>query len=124
MNWRFLGYTWGVLLNIFYTAVVAFVLSRTGERDLTIIIATIGLVYTAVRGVTANQFLSVNPMLGFIMEAVNDIKELHGLPPSSTSEEYVSTAKLVKVMQTTNYISSSFLLIINVICLFALFNAL
>jgi hypothetical protein len=56
---KFFDYAARILLNVFYVLVIIFVLGRTQARDpnLTIVIATIGLLYTAVRGVALSQDL-------------------------------------------------------------------
>ena len=50
-------------LLLLYFAIIAFVLSRTSEMDpkLTIVIATLGLIYVTIRGVAMSQFLAFAP---------------------------------------------------------------
>ena len=52
------GYAWLVITNLLYLAIIAYVLDRTNQLDpkLTIVIATLGLVYVTIRGLAMSEF--------------------------------------------------------------------
>jgi hypothetical protein len=62
---NFLGYTWRLIINIFYVAVVILILAKIHEKDsnLTVIVGALGLVYTAIRAIGIGQFNTIIPLL-------------------------------------------------------------
>jgi hypothetical protein len=121
----FVGYAWLVITNLFYLAIVAFVLSRTSELDpkLTIVIATLGLIYVTVRGIGMGQFLAFAPSLIGIAKSLDELKGRSG-ERLMTGEDYVRAEMQLKRGQIKFYIQSLFLSLTSLICLFFIYTAL
>ena len=119
------GYAWLVVTNLLYLAIIAFVLSRTRELDpkLTIVIATLGLVYVTVRGLAMSQAITFAPALMGIAKSLDELKGRGG-KRLGTSEDYAVAEAQLKRGQIKVYIQSLFLSLTSLICLYALFTAL
>ena len=119
------GYAWQIVTNLLYLAIVALVLSRTSELDpkLTIVIATLGLIYVTVRGLAMSQSLAFTPVLLGIAKALDELKGRGG-KRLATSEEYVMAEAQLKRGRIKFYIQSLFLSLTSLICLFAIYTAL
>jgi hypothetical protein len=120
-----LAYTWRVLVNVFYLAVVFFVfeaLSQRGDRTALIVVAVLGVIYVAVRGSTTYQAL--------LLWQVAKQGEEHSIqirPPvgdkgdANLLENRLKTDKqTVATARTKAYIDFAFLSIISLFCLFVL----
>ena len=124
--WKAITYIWRVLVNVFYVAVVVYVLQRTNQKDpnLTVIIATLGLVYTVIRSIAIGQFNATLPMFVNLSKTMDEIKEAIGAKRSMVAEDYVATEQRMQTVQIKLMIEGLFLAIVNLICLFALFVSL
>jgi hypothetical protein len=120
------GYAWQVITNLFYLAVIAFVLNRTSQLDpkLTIIVATLGLIYVTIRGLAMSQTLAFTPALLGIARGIDELKALGGGKRDATSQDYVAAIAQLKRSRTKVYIQSLFLSLTSIICLFAIYTAL
>ena len=121
----FVGYAWLVITNLFYLAVIAFVLSRTEELDpkLTVVVATLGLVYVTIQGSAMTQSMALLPMLMGIAKGVDELKGRGG-KRIATDEEYAFAEAQLKRGQIKVYIRSVFLALTSLICLLAIYSAL
>ena len=122
----FVGYAWQIITNLLYLAIIAFVLDRTHALDpkLTIVIATIGLVYVAIRGLAMSQGLAVAPALLGIAKSLDELKGRGGGKQLATSEDYALAEAQLKRGQIKFYIQSLFLSVTSLICLFAIYTSL
>ena len=121
----FVGYAWLVVTNLLYLAIIAFVLNRTSELDpkLTIVIATLGLVYVTIRGLAMSQALASAPALLGIAKSLDELKGRGG-KRLATSEDYALAEAQLKRAQIKVYIQSLFLSLTSLICLFAIYTVL
>jgi branched-subunit amino acid ABC-type transport system permease component len=106
-------------------AIIAFVLDRTHQLDpkLTIVIATLGLVYITIRGLAMSQALAFAPELLGIAKSLGELKGRGG-KRLATSEDYAAAEVQLKRGQIKFYIQSLFLSLTSLICLFAIYTAL
>jgi hypothetical protein len=120
----FVGYAWLIITNLLYLAIIAFVLDRTHELDpkLTIVIATIGLVYVTVRGM-AMSHLAYAPVLLGMAKYLDELKGRGG-KRLATSEEYALAEAQLKRAPIKFYIQSLFLSLTSLICLYAVYTSL
>jgi hypothetical protein len=121
----FVGYAWQIIANSLYLAIIAFVLHRTHELDpkLTIVIATIGLVYVTIRGMAMSQGLALAPALLGIGKSLDELKGRGG-KRLATSEDYALAEAQLKRAQIKFYIQSLFLSLTSLICLYAIYTSL
>jgi hypothetical protein len=121
----FVGYAWQIITNLLYLAIIAFVLDRTHQLDpkLTIVIATLGLVYVTIRGLAMSQSLTFAPVLLGIAKSLDELKGRGG-KRLATSEEYATAEAQLKRGQIKFYIQSLFLSLTSLICLFAIYTSL
>ena len=61
-----LGYTWRVLINVLYIAVVLYVLDKLQGRPEAITVAILGLIYVAIRSIAIGQGLGLANSLKII----------------------------------------------------------
>ena len=119
------GYAWLVITNLFYLAIVVIVLEGTHKLDpkLTVVVATLGLVYVAIRTLAMSQSMALVPMLVGIAKSVDELKGPRG-KRLATSEEYAVAEAQLKRGHIKFYIQSLFLFLTSLICLFAIYTAL
>jgi hypothetical protein len=119
------GYAWQIGVNLLYLAIIAFVLNRTSQLDpkLTVVIATLGLIYVTVRGLAMSQFLASAPALLGIAKSLDELKGRGG-KRLATTEDYVIAEAQLKRGQIKFYIQSLFLSLTSLICLFAIYTSL
>ena len=112
-------------MNLFYLAIIASVLSRTKELDpkLTIVIATLGLVYVTIQYRAMTQSLALVPVLIGIAKSLDELKGRGG-KRLATSEEYATAEAQLKRGQIKFYIESLFLSLTSLICLYAIYTSL
>jgi hypothetical protein len=119
------GYAWQIGVNLVYLAIIAFVLDRTHQLDpkLTIVIATLGLIYVTVRGLAMLQAMALFPTLLGIAKSLDDLKGRGG-KRIETPEGYAIVEAQLKRGKIKFYIQSVFLSLTSLICLFAIYTAL
>jgi hypothetical protein len=121
----FVGYAWQIITNLLYLAIIAFVLNQTNQLDpkLTIVIATLGLVYVTIRGIAMSQFLTFFPLLLGIAKSLDELKGPGGKRQAS-SEDYAMAEAQLNRGQIKFYIQTLFLSLTSLISLFAIYISL
>jgi hypothetical protein len=117
-----LGYTWRVLINIFYIAVVLYVFDKLqGRSEAIITVAVLGLIYVTIRSIAiglgmgiTNFFKVIEADLIRLRELVRDEHVRHRWEDSKAHSEVLSRE------HNKAFIESFFLFIVSIICLFAL----
>jgi hypothetical protein len=106
-------------------AIIALTLNLTSHLDpkLTVVIATLGLIYVTIRGLAMSQFFAFAPALLGIAKSLDELKGRGG-KRLATSDEYVVAEAQLKRGQSKFYIQSVFLSLTSLICLFAIYVAL
>ena len=104
------GYAWLVITNLLYLAIIAYVLDRTNQLDpkLTIVIATLGLVYVTIRGLAMSQFLAFAPALVGIAKSLDELKGRGGkrLAPAKTMPQPKRSSREARSNSTSRAYSS------------------
>jgi branched-subunit amino acid ABC-type transport system permease component len=120
-----LGYAWQVAVNLLYLAIIAFVLNRTSQLDpkLTIVIATLGLLYVTIRGIAMSQAFAFAPALLGIAKSLDELKGRSG-KRQATSEDYAIAEGQLKRGRIKFYIQSLFLSLTSLMCIYAIYTAL
>jgi hypothetical protein len=120
---KIVGYTWRVLVNLFYLAVVMYALDQLHGRTETLIISTLGLIYVTIRTIAWGQFIAMlgtNSALQIQLDTIQ--ARLDGtFDPIMPSEEIMA---LQKSWQIKWVIDSIFLTIISLFCALAFFTGL
>ena len=120
MAW--LIYTWRVLANLFYLAVVAWVFQQLdGRRDTTAIVAVLGLLYVTMRTIGCGQALVLVRAAPAIEAHFVRIRELLGDDPYPRDLE--EEKKTAKVQRVKIYIDLTFLWLISLLCLLTFFGS-
>jgi hypothetical protein len=88
-----------------------------------VVVATLGLVYVAIRWLAMSQYMALVPMLIGIAKSVDGLKGPRD-KRLATSEEYAVAEARLKRGQIPFYIQSLFLSLTSLICLFAIYSAL
>jgi hypothetical protein len=119
------GYAWQIGLNLLYLAIIVFVLSRTSQLDpkLTIVMATLGLIYVAIQSHGISQAMSFASSILGISKSLDELKGRGG-KRLDTPEGYAIAEAQLKRLQPRLYIQSLFLFLTSLICLYALYTAL
>jgi hypothetical protein len=161
---KWFRWSWCVFGNFLYVTVVLYIFSKIQERNLTIILALIGLVFVAIRQTHLSRFLETGPLLINLSKKIDrlhlpterksavmvagrmvfgdkseepdlveedTVQELEGeldlIEETAVQELEMAYSALEAELQVNTvkiYISSGFLAVISLICLFQLFTAL
>jgi hypothetical protein len=119
------GYAWQIGVNLLYLAIIVWVLSRTSQLDpkLTIVVATLGLIYVAIQGQGMSQAQAFSPLLIGIAKSLDELKGPGG-KRIDTPEAYAMAEKQLKRGRIKFYIQGLFLSLTSLICLYAIYTAL
>jgi hypothetical protein len=72
-----LGYTWRVLVNLFYVAIVLYVFDKLhGRHETTILVAVLGLIYVAIRTIATGQFHALFEIIKVLTRDLIRVREL------------------------------------------------
>jgi hypothetical protein len=122
-----LGYTWRVLVNVFYVAVVLYVFDKLHGRTETITVAVLGLVYVTIRGIAiwqgvglSNSFKMMDADFTRIRELLGDEQHAHDRREAAKT----GSKSLDRERNKLIFIDGIFLSIIGIICLLVLFTEL
>jgi hypothetical protein len=122
-----LGYAWRVLVNLFYVAIVLYVFEKLhGRHETTILVAVIGLVYVAIRGIAIAE---AHVLIGIAKDLAGQlirVREL--LHDKLVEDDKLKFEEQEQVMMdrvlTKLRIDGLFLGVVSLICLLVLFTEL
>jgi hypothetical protein len=121
-----LGYTWRVLINIFYIAVVLYVFDKLqGRSEAIITVAVLGLIYVTIRSIAIWQGMGLANALKVIESDLIRLREL-GRDEHARNRLEASKADSEVLSRERNklFIDGFFLSIVSIICLWVLFSEL
>jgi hypothetical protein len=122
-----LGYTWRVLVNVFFVAVVLYVFDKLHGRTETITVAVLGLVYVTIRSIAIGQGLGLSNTFKIMDADFARIRELLGDEQHAHDRKEAAktgSKSLDRERSKLIFIDGIFLSIISIICLLVLFNEL
>jgi len=92
------------------------------EPKLTIVIATLGLIYVTIWGLAMSQALALAPVLMGIAKSLDELLKGRGDKRMATSEDHAMAEAQLKRGQVKFYIHSVFLSLTSLICLLAIYS--
>jgi hypothetical protein len=121
-----LGYTWRVLVNVFYIAVVLYVFDKLqGRSEAIITVAVLGLIYVTIRSIAIGQGMGLANALKIIEADLIRLRELardeHARKRWDTEQ---AGSEVLSRERNKLYIDGVFLSIVSIICLLVLFSEL
>jgi len=121
-----LGYTWRVLVNLFYVAIVLYVFDKLhGRHETTILVAVLGLIYVAIRTIATGQFHALFEIIKVLNRDLIRLRELlHDQSVEGHKLEFEEQAQVADRVIHKLYIDGFFLGIVGLICLIVLFTEL
>ncbi|HYY13933.1 MAG TPA: hypothetical protein VE758_05820 [Chthoniobacterales bacterium] len=121
-----LGYTWRVLVNLFYVAIILYVFDKLhGRHEITVLVAVLGLIYVTIRSIAiaqGNGFIEVTKGLRGELLRIREL--LHDEFAEDHKRELTEAFEVVDRAMIKGYIDGFFLGIVSLICLFVLFTEL
>jgi hypothetical protein len=121
-----LGYTWRVLLNVFYVAVVLFVFDKLqGRSEVIITVAILGLIYVTIRSIAISQGMGLANALKVIESDLIRLREL--VRDEHASDRWEASNADSKALSRERYklfIDGLSLSVVSIICLWVLFVSL
>lgn len=117
---RWLSYTWRVLVNLFYIAVVIAVLGSIRDSSHRQIIAVLGLVYTTVRSIAIGQAIGISSALNHLDKKIDHIQ--YQVDSTFEKPDYDDTNYFMNLTFSKLYIDAAGLSIVSLICLFVIFT--
>jgi hypothetical protein len=117
-----LGYTWRVLVNLFYVALILYVFDKlNGRHEITVLVAVLGLIYVTIRSIALSQGHSFIEITKGLRGELLRIRELlHDEFVEHHKRELTEALEVVDRAMIKGYIDGFFLGIVSLICLFGL----
>jgi hypothetical protein len=122
-----LAYTWRVLVNVFFVAVVLYVFDKLHGRTENITVAVLGLVYVTIRGIAIWHGIGLSNTIKIMDADFTRIRELLGDEQHARDRREAAKTGSKSLERERNkliFIDGIFLSIISIICLLVLFNEL
>jgi hypothetical protein len=120
---KWLKYTWRVLLNLFYLAVISFVFMSIHNDQTQIMAAIGGLLWVAIRSSAIGQWFGTTLTLSALAKEVDEInRRLKGQPVDKAS--FAQADDVIAYYQVKMMIDVCFMGLTSLICLFQFFTAL
>jgi hypothetical protein len=119
-----LGYTWRVLVNLFYVAIILYVFEKpNGHHETTILVAVLGLIYVTIRSIAFAQGHSLIEITKGLRKELLRVRELlHDESIEDYKRDLAEAFEVVDRAMIKAYIDAFFLGIVSLICLFVLFT--
>jgi hypothetical protein len=119
-----LGYTWRVLVNLFYVAIILYVFEKlNGHHETTILVAVLGLIYVTIRTIGIGQtHVSIDISKALRGDLIRIRELLHDEFIDDHKLELKEQTQVVDRVIVKAYIDAFFLGIVSLICLFVLFT--
>jgi hypothetical protein len=115
---RWIGFAWLILINSFSTVVVLAVFAKLSDRSEVVLVAILGLIYTAIEVRGANQNVGITEGLMQLRRQGLEIRRLLNDPNFSGEAEIIwKTEKAIRDAMPGVYINQFFRGLVSLICL-------
>jgi hypothetical protein len=116
------AYIWRGLVNCFYLGVIVYVFDNIKDKDTSIIIAVLALLYTTMRTIAGGQALTFLAMGKALHEEFADLKVKMGYEPVPISDDDAAVVRKAQVKIWIDLVALSITSLVALVVLFSQFR--